>query len=98
MQEALRVNIQHHDVMRALISPLRSTNTGVQSKAALTIAATACDAEARTEVRVLITFALIFLVRTYGWIHVKHFQVFEPTHHRSPSKLVRHFGKQMGII
>ncbi|KAF6371406.1 armadillo repeat containing 3 [Rhinolophus ferrumequinum] len=51
MQEALRVNIQNHDVMRALISPLRSTNTRVQSKAALTIAATACDAEARTELR-----------------------------------------------
>nr|XP_019596626.1 PREDICTED: armadillo repeat-containing protein 3 isoform X3 [Rhinolophus sinicus] len=51
MQEALRVNIQHHDVMRALVSPLRSSNTGVQSKAALTIAATACDAEARTELR-----------------------------------------------
>lgn len=98
MQEALRVNIQNHDVMRALISPLCSTNTRVQSKVALTIAATACDAEARTEVRVLITFALIFLVRMNGWIHVKHFQVFESTHHGSPSKLVRHFGKQMGII
>ncbi|XP_019489486.1 PREDICTED: armadillo repeat-containing protein 3, partial [Hipposideros armiger] len=51
MQEALRVNIQNHDIMRALINPLRSANTVVQSKAALTIAATACDVEARTELR-----------------------------------------------
>ncbi|KAM5282391.1 armadillo repeat-containing protein 3 isoform 2-T2 [Hipposideros larvatus] len=51
MQEALRVNIQNHDIMRALINPLRSANTVVQSKAALAIAATACDVEARTELR-----------------------------------------------
>ncbi|XP_039088949.1 armadillo repeat-containing protein 3 isoform X7 [Hyaena hyaena] len=51
MQEPLRVNIQNHDVVRALIGPLRSANTVVQSKAALTVAATACDVEARTELR-----------------------------------------------
>ncbi|XP_077628592.1 armadillo repeat-containing protein 3 [Crocuta crocuta] len=51
MQEPLRVNIQSHDVVRALIRPLRSANTVVQSKAALTVAATACDVEARTELR-----------------------------------------------
>ncbi|XP_045643107.1 armadillo repeat-containing protein 3 isoform X5 [Ursus americanus] len=51
MQEPLRVNIQSHDVMHALISPLRSANTVVQSKAALMVAATACDVEARTELR-----------------------------------------------
>ncbi|XP_046534156.1 armadillo repeat-containing protein 3 isoform X1 [Equus quagga] len=51
MQEPLRVNIQSHDIMHALIGPLHSANTVVQSKAALTVAATACDAEARTELR-----------------------------------------------
>ncbi|XP_029811619.1 armadillo repeat-containing protein 3 [Suricata suricatta] len=51
MQEPLRVNIQNHDVMRALVCPLRSANPVVQSKAALTVAATACDVEARTELR-----------------------------------------------
>ncbi|XP_061291971.1 armadillo repeat-containing protein 3 isoform X3 [Bos javanicus] len=51
MQEPLRLGIQSHDVMHALLSPLHSANTIVQSKAALTVAATACDAEARTELR-----------------------------------------------
>uniref|UniRef100_G1LIE4 Armadillo repeat containing 3 n=2 Tax=Ailuropoda melanoleuca TaxID=9646 RepID=G1LIE4_AILME len=51
MLEPLRVNLQSHDVMHALISPLRSANTVVQSKAALMVAATACDVEARTELR-----------------------------------------------
>uniref|UniRef100_A0A5F5PIP9 Armadillo repeat containing 3 n=1 Tax=Equus caballus TaxID=9796 RepID=A0A5F5PIP9_HORSE len=51
MQEPLRVNIQSHDIMHALIGPLHSANTVVQSKAALTVAATACDAEAQTELR-----------------------------------------------
>ncbi|XP_070264386.1 armadillo repeat-containing protein 3 isoform X5 [Myotis yumanensis] len=51
MQEALRGSIQSHDIMHALIGPLHSANMVVQSKAALTIAATACDAEARTELR-----------------------------------------------
>ncbi|XP_008061832.1 armadillo repeat-containing protein 3 isoform X2 [Carlito syrichta] len=51
MQEPLRVNIQNRDIMRALTRPLRSANMVVQSKAALTVAATACDVEARTELR-----------------------------------------------
>ncbi|XP_059951434.1 armadillo repeat-containing protein 3 isoform X2 [Mesoplodon densirostris] len=51
MQEPLRVSIQSHDVMHALLSPLQSANTVVQSKAALTVAATTCDVEARTELR-----------------------------------------------
>ncbi|KAG8504723.1 Armadillo repeat-containing protein 3 [Galemys pyrenaicus] len=51
MQEPLRVNIQAHGIMQALLRPLRSANTIVQSKAALAVAATACDSEARTELR-----------------------------------------------
>ncbi|KAL4675007.1 hypothetical protein H8957_008943 [Semnopithecus entellus] len=51
MQEPLRLNIQNHDIMHAILSPLRSANTVVQSKAALAVAATACDVEARTELR-----------------------------------------------
>uniref|UniRef100_A0A2K5NS00 Armadillo repeat containing 3 n=1 Tax=Cercocebus atys TaxID=9531 RepID=A0A2K5NS00_CERAT len=51
MQEPLRLNIQNHNIMHAIISPLRSANTVVQSKAALAVAATACDVEARTELR-----------------------------------------------
>ena len=58
MQEPLRLGIQSHDVMHALLSPLHSANTIVQSKAALAVAATACDVEARTEVSVCITFLL----------------------------------------
>nr|KAF6391296.1 armadillo repeat containing 3 [Pipistrellus kuhlii] len=50
-QEALRTNIQSRDIMHALIGPLHSSNIVVQSKAALTIAATACDVEARAELR-----------------------------------------------
>nr|KAF6430757.1 armadillo repeat containing 3 [Rousettus aegyptiacus] len=49
-QEALRGSIQSRDVMGALLAPLRSANTVVQSKAALAVAATACDAEARAEI------------------------------------------------
>ncbi|XP_011846711.1 PREDICTED: armadillo repeat-containing protein 3 isoform X2 [Mandrillus leucophaeus] len=51
MQEPLRLNIRNHDIMHAIISPLRSANTVVQGKAALAVAATACDVEARTELR-----------------------------------------------
>ncbi|XP_075853759.1 armadillo repeat-containing protein 3 isoform X1 [Microcebus murinus] len=51
MQEPLRMNIQSHDIMHAIIGPLHSANTIVQSKAALTVAATACDVEARAELR-----------------------------------------------
>ncbi|XP_074123017.1 armadillo repeat-containing protein 3 isoform X4 [Sminthopsis crassicaudata] len=50
-QESLRLAIQSFDIMRALIQPLNSSNTLVQSKAALTVAAIACDAEARIELR-----------------------------------------------
>ncbi|XP_073911528.1 armadillo repeat-containing protein 3 isoform X2 [Castor canadensis] len=50
-QEPLRMVIQNHDIMRAITNPLHSTNTVVQSKAALLVAATACDVEARTELR-----------------------------------------------
>lgn len=70
MQEPLRLNIQNHDIMHAIISPLRSANTVVQSKAALAVAATVCDVEARTEVRILITCVLAFfwLVPIGGFI------------------------------
>ncbi|XP_077752938.1 armadillo repeat-containing protein 3 isoform X3 [Canis aureus] len=51
MQEPLRVKMQNHDVMHALLGPLCSANTVVQSKAALMVATTACDVEARTELR-----------------------------------------------
>ncbi|XP_016080178.1 PREDICTED: armadillo repeat-containing protein 3 [Miniopterus natalensis] len=51
MQEALRVSIQSREAMGALGGPLRSANMLVQSRAALTVAAIACDAEARAELR-----------------------------------------------
>ncbi|XP_050008689.1 armadillo repeat-containing protein 3 isoform X1 [Alexandromys fortis] len=51
IQEPLRSVIQSHEVMHALLGPLHSTNTVVQSTAALTVAATACDVEARNELR-----------------------------------------------
>lgn len=95
VQEPLRLNIQSHNIMHALLSPLHSSNTLVQSKAALTVAATACDVEARMEVRVFITSPVPFFCRC---INLKHFEVFETTHHLSPSKLVQHIGKQIGII
>ncbi|KFQ65737.1 Armadillo repeat-containing protein 3, partial [Pelecanus crispus] len=51
MQEPFRVNIQSRGIMSALAEPLRSTNSQVQSKAALAVAAFGCDADARTELR-----------------------------------------------
>ncbi|MBZ3872557.1 Armadillo repeat-containing protein 3 [Sciurus carolinensis] len=51
MQEPLRTSIQSHDIMHALMGPLHSDNPVVQSKAALTVAATACDVEARAELK-----------------------------------------------
>ncbi|XP_057643449.1 armadillo repeat-containing protein 3 isoform X1 [Chionomys nivalis] len=51
IQEPLRSVIQSHEVMHALLGPLHSTNTVVQSTAAFTVAATACDMEARNELR-----------------------------------------------
>ncbi|XP_065442982.1 armadillo repeat-containing protein 3 isoform X3 [Chrysemys picta bellii] len=50
MQEPLRLSI--HGVMNAIVEPLQSTNSLVQSKAALTVAALGCDADARTELRI----------------------------------------------
>ncbi|XP_074802174.1 armadillo repeat-containing protein 3 isoform X2 [Natator depressus] len=50
-QEPLRFSIQSHGVMNAIVEPLQSTNSLVQSKAALTVAALGCDADARTELR-----------------------------------------------
>lgn len=79
MQEPLRLGIQSHDVVHALLSPLQSANTIVQSKAALTVAATACDAEARTEVSVCVTF-LLSSGQNLPCIHLKHFQVFHCIH------------------
>ncbi|XP_060228364.1 armadillo repeat-containing protein 3 isoform X2 [Meriones unguiculatus] len=51
IQEPLRAIIQNHEIMHALLGPLRSTNTVVQSTAALTVAATACDVEARSQLK-----------------------------------------------
>ncbi|XP_006869972.1 PREDICTED: armadillo repeat-containing protein 3 [Chrysochloris asiatica] len=51
MQEPLRMRIQSHNIMYAIISPLHSANTVVQSKAALMVAATVCDIEARIELK-----------------------------------------------
>uniref|UniRef100_A0A7M4EPF5 Armadillo repeat containing 3 n=1 Tax=Crocodylus porosus TaxID=8502 RepID=A0A7M4EPF5_CROPO len=50
-QEPLRLSIQSHGIMNAIGEPLQSTNSQVQSKAVLTVAAFGCDADARTEVR-----------------------------------------------
>ncbi|XP_074938763.1 armadillo repeat-containing protein 3 [Phalacrocorax aristotelis] len=51
MQEPFRINIQSRGVMSALVEPLRSTNSQVQSKAASAVAAFGCHADARTEFR-----------------------------------------------
>ncbi|XP_053820896.1 armadillo repeat-containing protein 3 isoform X2 [Vidua chalybeata] len=51
LQEPSRVSIQSHGIMSALVRPLRSTNSQVQSKAAFAVAAFGCDADARTELR-----------------------------------------------
>lgn len=51
MQEPLRLTIQSHGFMTAIVEPLNSANNIVQSRAALAVAAMGCDAEARTEVR-----------------------------------------------
>ncbi|KAH0627515.1 hypothetical protein JD844_003304 [Phrynosoma platyrhinos] len=51
IQEPLRLNIQSHGIMSALVEPLNSTNSIVQSRAALAVAAVCCDAEARAELR-----------------------------------------------
>ncbi|XP_060541035.1 armadillo repeat-containing protein 3 isoform X5 [Pantherophis guttatus] len=51
MQEPLRLTIQSHGFMTAIVEPLNSTNSIVQSRAALAVAAMGCDTEARTELR-----------------------------------------------
>ncbi|XP_040519388.1 armadillo repeat-containing protein 3 isoform X3 [Gallus gallus] len=51
MQEPLRLSIQSHGVMSVLTEPLRSSSSQVQSRAALTVAAFGCDANARSELR-----------------------------------------------
>ncbi|XP_037985675.1 armadillo repeat-containing protein 3 isoform X1 [Motacilla alba alba] len=51
LQEPFRVSIQRQGIMSALVGPLRSTNSQVQSKAAFAVAAFACDADARAELR-----------------------------------------------
>ncbi|NWJ09454.1 ARMC3 protein, partial [Crypturellus undulatus] len=51
MQEPLRLSVLSQGAMRALVGPLRSTNSRVQSTAAFAVAAFACDADARTELR-----------------------------------------------
>ncbi|NWR10737.1 ARMC3 protein, partial [Paradoxornis webbianus] len=51
LQEPSRVRIQSHGIMSALVGPLRSTNSQVQSKAAFAVAAFGCDADARAELR-----------------------------------------------
>ncbi|XP_042744688.1 armadillo repeat-containing protein 3 isoform X2 [Lagopus leucura] len=50
-QEPLRLCIQSHGVMSVLTEPLRSASSRVQSRAALTVAAFGCDANARSELR-----------------------------------------------
>ncbi|XP_053398836.1 armadillo repeat-containing protein 3-like isoform X11 [Mercenaria mercenaria] len=49
--EVLRVDAQNKGVVRALIEPLNSRNTTVQSKTALAVAAFVCDAESRENFR-----------------------------------------------
>ncbi|OXB84664.1 UNVERIFIED_CONTAM: hypothetical protein H355_001141 [Colinus virginianus] len=51
MQEPLRLSIQSHGVLSVLTEPLRSASSQVQSRAALTVAAFGCDANARNELR-----------------------------------------------
>ncbi|XP_068094681.1 armadillo repeat-containing protein 3 [Hyperolius riggenbachi] len=50
-QESLRLAVQTHGVMSALVEPLQSANNLVLSKAALAVAALGCDADARAEFR-----------------------------------------------
>ncbi|XP_013923003.1 PREDICTED: armadillo repeat-containing protein 3 isoform X2 [Thamnophis sirtalis] len=51
MQEPLRLTIQSHGFMTAIVEPLNSTNSIVQSRAALAVAAMGCDTDGRTELR-----------------------------------------------
>ncbi|XP_025087750.1 armadillo repeat-containing protein 3-like [Pomacea canaliculata] len=49
--ETLRMEAISKGVVTALVDPLRSSNTNVQSKAALAVSAFTCDADARAEFR-----------------------------------------------
>ncbi|XP_071087900.1 armadillo repeat-containing protein 3-like isoform X1 [Haliotis cracherodii] len=51
-EEVLRIECLNRAVVSSLIDPLKTSNTNVQSKAALALAAFVCDADARTELRV----------------------------------------------
>ncbi|XP_078083820.1 armadillo repeat-containing protein 3 [Mustelus asterias] len=51
LQEPIRASIQNYGTMTAITEPLKSSNTLVQSKAALVVASLACDANGRTELR-----------------------------------------------
>ncbi|XP_062350325.1 armadillo repeat-containing protein 3 [Cinclus cinclus] len=51
LQEPFRASIQSRGIMNALVGPLCSTNSQVQSKAVFALAAFGCDADARTELR-----------------------------------------------
>lgn len=59
MQEPLRLSIQSHGVMSVLTEPLRSSSSQVQSRAALTVAAFGCDANARSEVKVFSKIGIV---------------------------------------
>ncbi|KAG9347730.1 hypothetical protein JZ751_003744 [Albula glossodonta] len=50
-QEALRCSILAQGGMRALVAPLRATDTRVLASAALAVAALSCDAEGRADLR-----------------------------------------------
>lgn len=59
VQEPLRLSIQSHGVMSVLTEPLRSSSSQVQSRAALTVAAFGCDANARSEVKVFSKIGIV---------------------------------------
>uniref|UniRef100_A0A8C8VIK1 Armadillo repeat containing 3 n=1 Tax=Pelusios castaneus TaxID=367368 RepID=A0A8C8VIK1_9SAUR len=64
-QEPLRLSIQSHGVMNAIVEPLQSTNSMVQSKAALAVAALGCDVDARTEVSLMLLFIFSVVFITF---------------------------------
>lgn len=59
LQASSLESIQSHGIMSALVRPLRSANSQVQSKAAFAVAAFGCDAAARTEVKLLFEVVVI---------------------------------------
>ncbi|KAL8165070.1 UNVERIFIED_CONTAM: hypothetical protein K2H54_026940 [Gekko kuhli] len=65
-QEPLRLSIQSHGIMSAIVEPLHSSNSLVQSTAALTVAAVGCDADARAEALAnLISKKLVEIIQLY---------------------------------